>query len=147
MSLRVLLAENERAVADSFGMILRANGYDTRVAYSGEEALQLLDGFKPDALVTDLLMPGMSGMGLARQIWKVLPGCSVLFISGDGELLELADQFTTQTRKVKAITKPLHPNQLLEFVASCDVNADDANTNREADQMPIQQITSFRKKS
>jgi DNA-binding NtrC family response regulator len=147
MSLRVLVVENERPVADSFGLILHAGGYDTRVAYSCEEALELLDEFRPDALITDLLMPGMSGLGLARKIWKDLPGCSVLFISGDGELLELADQFTTQTRNVKAITKPLHPKQILEFVARCGVTTDDARVSHENGRISSQAITSFPQKS
>ena len=76
-------------------------GYDVTQAESGEAALHALEGgLKPDFLVTDHLMPGMSGTELARAAREILPLVRVLIISGyaerkgvDPDLARLAKPF------------------------------------------------------
>jgi CheY-like chemotaxis protein len=61
-------------------------GFEVVEAGSAEEALRLVEkGASPDLLVTDHLMPGMSGVALARQLRAVLPGLPVLIVSGYAE--------------------------------------------------------------
>ena len=58
-------------------------GYDVIEAASGEQALRLLDeGPAPDVLVTDYLMPGMSGADLAQAVRARKPGLPILIVSG-----------------------------------------------------------------
>jgi CheY-like chemotaxis protein len=61
-------------------------GYAVVEASSGEEALRLLaDGLAPGLVVTDHLMPGMTGTELAREVRRLQPGVRVLVISGYAE--------------------------------------------------------------
>jgi CheY-like chemotaxis protein len=66
--LRVLVVDDGRDAADSLGDLLRLRGAEARVAYSGPEALDVLDGWIPVVVLLDLGMPGMDGYRLAREI-------------------------------------------------------------------------------
>ncbi len=82
---RVLLVEDEDMVRKVVGRMLAARGYDVSSAASGAEALALLDapGFEDfDLLVTDLMMPDGSGLGVARSLTARSPKLRVLLVSG-----------------------------------------------------------------
>ena len=119
MPIRVLVVENEQSIADTLVQILRAHQYDTSVAYSGEDSLSLLNSFRPDVLISDMLMPGISGMEVARTAWRSLPYCKVLLISGDGELLRLVGDFYAHRSSIKVLKKPVDPCKILDFLAGC----------------------------
>jgi len=79
----ILLCEDDDAVRGMLGGMLRGAGYDVLEASDGAEALSLsFDKRKPDLLITDIIMPGMRGNELARQMQQRQPGLKVLFISG-----------------------------------------------------------------
>jgi PAS domain S-box-containing protein len=81
---KVLLAEDDPDVADLAFKVLQAAGYQVWVAQNGKRALDLVvqNNFKPDLLVTDLIMPGMNGKELAEKVREKLPGIRILFSSG-----------------------------------------------------------------
>jgi CheY-like chemotaxis protein len=80
----VLLVEDEPAVRALTARVLRAQGYTVLVAGNGAEALQVIQAYPGviDLLVTDLMMPEMSGKALAEHVVRHYPGIRVLFISG-----------------------------------------------------------------
>ena len=81
-----LLIDDEELVRLSTADMLADMSYEVIEAASAEEALQLLDGgLVPDILVTDHLMPGMSGAQLARELKTSHPGLPVLIVSGYAE--------------------------------------------------------------
>ncbi|HUQ93663.1 MAG TPA: CHASE3 domain-containing protein, partial [Bryobacteraceae bacterium] len=85
----VLLVDDEATLRIAIGQYLRSLGYEVTEARSGMEALaQLSAAHKFDVLVTDVMMPGMTGTELASAIYKQIPGLPVLFMSGytDGAL-------------------------------------------------------------
>ena len=78
-----LLVDDEELVRATTADMLIELGHDVIEADSAEAALRLLDqGLKPDLLVTDHLMPGVSGTELARDVRARLPGTGVLIVSG-----------------------------------------------------------------
>jgi CheY-like chemotaxis protein len=81
---RILLAEDDADVADLACRVLQEAGYQVMLAANGNNALDLVieNQFKPDLLVTDLIMPGMNGKELAAAVKARLPGIRVLFSSG-----------------------------------------------------------------
>jgi two-component system, cell cycle sensor histidine kinase and response regulator CckA len=81
---RILLVEDEPAVRRAARAILKRLGYDVLEARDAAEALALAkDRAEPlDLLLTDLVMPGMSGHELAKALSKLRPGLTVLFMSG-----------------------------------------------------------------
>ncbi|WP_271300163.1 GAF domain-containing hybrid sensor histidine kinase/response regulator [Sphingomonas sp. CV7422] len=81
-----LLVDDEELVRLSTADMLTDMQYEVVEAGSAEEALRLLDGgLAPDILVTDHLMPGMSGTELARRLRSSRPGLPVLIVSGYAE--------------------------------------------------------------
>ncbi|HEY2051767.1 MAG TPA: PAS domain-containing protein [Caulobacteraceae bacterium] len=79
---RALLVDDEDIVRESAAEMLTALGYDVREASSGEEAMSLLGSAEFHLLVTDHLMPGMSGTELARRAHERWPGLQILIVSG-----------------------------------------------------------------
>jgi CheY-like chemotaxis protein len=82
-----LLVDDEDLVRMSTADMLLDLGYDVVEAQSGEEALRLLDGgLKPTVLVSDHLMPGMTGVNLAEAFRARHPATPVLIVSGYAEI-------------------------------------------------------------
>jgi two-component system, cell cycle sensor histidine kinase and response regulator CckA len=80
----ILLVEDEAPVREITALLLESLGYQVQVATSGEEALRLAQGNreKLDLLMTDMVMPGMSGSELAEVLRARDAGLKVLFQSG-----------------------------------------------------------------
>ncbi|HEV2673436.1 MAG TPA: ATP-binding protein [Aliidongia sp.] len=102
--IRLLLVDDDPAVREVTGMMLREIGCIVTEAGSGSEALLLLEqGIEIDIVAADVAMPGMNGRELVRQIRKRLPDIAVLLITGyadpaladdpDGALVTLRKPF------------------------------------------------------
>lgn len=87
----VLLVDDEDVVRANTAELLRDLGYNVKEAASGAEAIQLMrGGFEPDFLITDHLMPGMSGTDLARTLLAEHPSLLILIISGYSAVDDIA---------------------------------------------------------
>jgi CheY-like chemotaxis protein len=90
----VLLVDDEELVRASTAGMLAELGYQVVEAASGEEALRhVRGGLRPDLLVTDQLMPGLSGTDLAVGLRDLLPDLPVLVVSGYADLDSLSPAF------------------------------------------------------
>jgi len=65
---KILLVEDELAAAEAIGYLLRMNGFQVVSASNGREALERLPEVRPDLVLTDIMMPWMDGLELARHI-------------------------------------------------------------------------------
>ncbi|MFD1787913.1 MHYT domain-containing protein [Sphingomonas floccifaciens] len=83
---RVLLVDDEEQVREATAQMLSDLGYHVRAVASGREAVALMEGGEvPDVVVSDHMMPGMTGVELARIVRDVCPGARFLLISGYAE--------------------------------------------------------------
>lgn len=113
----VLLVDDEELVRASTADMLRDLGYTVLEASSAKEALKLLeDGLRPDVLVTDHLMPGMTGPELARDVQLRQPHARILIISGYAELGAAEADLTR-------LTKPFRQADLARKLAELDGGA------------------------
>jgi signal transduction histidine kinase/ActR/RegA family two-component response regulator len=118
---RLLLVDDEALVRDLLSRAL-GRSWDVTMASSGEEALRLLGGGRFDAVVCDLMMPGMSGMEMAETAWLRDPGLRrrTLFLTG-GAIVPEAEAFLERS-DVRYLTKPVRMAELnavlQELVAS-----------------------------
>jgi len=109
---KALLVDDESVVRMSTADMLIDLGYEVVEAASAEEALRLLaDGLEPDLLVTDHLMPGMTGVDLARRLRSTRPGLPVLIVSGYAETDGIEPD-------IPRLTKPFRSAELAESLAS-----------------------------
>ncbi len=111
---RVLVVDNERMIADTLVLILKQNGYNSSVAYSGEEAVERAVVLKPHILITDIIMGKMNGLEAAMLIADVLPDCKILLFSGQPATAELLLQARKNGRSFEVMAKPVHPDVILE---------------------------------
>lgn len=113
---RILVVDDEPTITDTLSVILRLNGYETIPAYSGEEAVRLARDSRPDFLLSDIRMPGISGIDAAVEILRFLPQCLVLFISGHS-LAEIMADPRIDGNGFEVLAKPVAPPVLLNKVA------------------------------
>jgi CheY-like chemotaxis protein len=78
MGFRVLVIEDNMDGADMLGLVLRAYGFEVRVAYSGLDGVRAAQDDPPDAVLCDISMPGMDGYAVARRLTEVLPRKPIL---------------------------------------------------------------------
>jgi two-component system cell cycle sensor histidine kinase/response regulator CckA len=112
----ILVVDDEPALLEVTGRILRKNGYTTLHARTYEQALSLAASRDFQLLLTDSMMPGMTGATLAELITEMKPGMPVLHMSGytAGEL----DPERIRDGEVAFIQKPFTAPALLEKVRS-----------------------------
>lgn len=84
--MRILLVDDEQALLRSVARSLRFEGFDVVPAESGEEALRLLPETQPDAMVLDLMMPGLDGMAVCRAIRSAGDQLPILMLTAKSEV-------------------------------------------------------------
>ncbi len=108
---RILLVEDDRAVRRAAKRILDRGGYDVVEAASGEEALQMLSEKRFDALITDIVMPGLQGPELSTRLSQLSPGLRTLFMSGYSH--DSLRNTSTVPEGAGFVKKPFSSHQLL----------------------------------
>jgi len=73
MSTSILVVDDERTIQDSIAWCLRADGHDVRTAPDGEEAMAIMAGQDFDVVISDIIMPGVSGIELLRKTRALQP--------------------------------------------------------------------------
>ena len=85
-AVRVLLVDDETGILDSLRILFKGEGYQVQVANSGREALAALDGERPDLVVTDIRMPGTSGLEVLAKARSVDPELPVILMTAQASL-------------------------------------------------------------
>lgn len=91
-SMRVLVVDDDSDVRESTALLLELNGYEVKMADSGEAAIKLIETFHPDVVLLDIGMPGEDGYQVAQRIRR-LPnesGLLLIALSGYGQAKDLA---------------------------------------------------------
>jgi len=112
---RVLLADDDPQIRAFLQASLRARQYLVDLASDGVEALELVErlGATVNLLITDIKMPRMDGVSLARAVAQILPRLPVLFISGWADPLEEPEW---QKPQYAFLRKPFLPKALVSCI-------------------------------
>jgi DNA-binding response OmpR family regulator len=113
MAKRVFVVDDERIIADSLATILNNSGYQAYAFYDAESALLACELGNPDCIITDVFMPGMSGVDLAVEIKKRFSACRVLLFSGQSATADLLATVRGRGHDFDVLPKPVHPKDLL----------------------------------
>ena len=115
---RVLVVEDEDGLRENLAELLRLEGYHVGTASQGMQGLKLHLSFRPELVITDVVMPIMDGVEMVRQLRQRDPRLKALFISGffgtrsiRGELMEEISRFG-----YPMLPKPFRPSQLFALV-------------------------------
>lgn len=111
----VLLVDDDSGVRRVVQKVLDLKGYQVKIASDGDQALDLLEaGEVIDLVLTDIVMPGMSGVQLALLLHEVAPALPVLFMSGYPANFLDDERIRGRTALLK---KPFRASELLDAVA------------------------------
>ena len=116
--MRILIVDDEKLVADTLVMIIRREGYEVASAYNATAALEKIESFTPDCVISDVIMAGMNGIELCSLIEQKYPHCLILLLSGQASTSELLEQARAQGHTWEILAKPVDPKELLERLAS-----------------------------
>ena len=81
MSTSILVVDDERAIQDTLAWCLRTDGHEVRTAGSGEEALAIMANQGFDLIISDIIMPGLSGVDLLRKARALQPRTPIVLIT------------------------------------------------------------------
>ena len=115
---RILIVDDEPQLADTLATILQRAGYIAKAVYSSDEALSLMAAQPTSLVVVDVIMPGMDGIALAKEIRKSYPTCRVLLFSGNADTQDLLEAAQQEGHAFEVLAKPVSPLQMLAKVAS-----------------------------
>jgi CheY-like chemotaxis protein len=111
---QILVVDDEPSIRESLGMLLTSVGYDVAIAENGVSAVSHLDRMVADLIVTDINMPGMSGMELISHVRARYPATLIVAMSGDYQ----GDSVPAGIIADRYYPKGQHPHNLLTVIAS-----------------------------
>ncbi len=99
---KILVVEDEKPIADILDYNLGKEGFDVKVAHTGDEAVELAREFVPDLILLDIMLPGIDGLNVCRQVRQQMDCPIIMLTAKDAEIdkvlgLELgADDYVTK---------------------------------------------------
>lgn len=114
---RILLAEDDDSMRDFLAKALKRAGHEVNPVADGEEGLDALGDRAGayDLLLTDIVMPGVDGIELARRAAEIDPGLKIMFITGFAAVALNAG--SNAPKEAKVLSKPFHLRDLVDEVA------------------------------
>jgi CheY-like chemotaxis protein len=113
----VLLAEDQSSIRTVLREFLESEGYKVLEAQNGNEALEIAKHYTGsiDVLVTDVIMPQLRGIELAKRLTEICPGVCVILMSGYSEDALVENRLLSE-RNMTLIQKPFDPEELAQKI-------------------------------
>ncbi|MBW1739850.1 MAG: response regulator [Deltaproteobacteria bacterium] len=86
MKQRILIVDDEQEFAESLSERLTIRGYEVATSLNGQDALEKVKGYNFDVVILDVLMPGMDGVEVLREIKKIKPLTEVIMLTGNASV-------------------------------------------------------------
>jgi CheY-like chemotaxis protein len=112
-SITVLVVDDEPLIADTIAAILVEHGFFSQAAYGAEEAIRIAENLRPDIVLTDVMMPKMSGIQMAIEIKTALPETRIVLLSGQAATAEMVRHAAADGHEFELLAKPIHPEELI----------------------------------
>jgi DNA-binding NtrC family response regulator len=111
-----MIVDDEASSRQGLSELLTAWGYETSQAIDGLEALRLIPEIKPDAVITDVIMPRLDGFGLLRELRDIMPNAVIIILTGQGNV-EMAVRAIQEEGAFNYLEKPIDPMKLKVVLA------------------------------
>lgn len=109
----VFVVDDEPVIAQTLAIILKQAGFDAIAFDHPEKAIAASEQTPPDLLISDVMMPGMTGVELAIHFREAYPDCKVLLFSGQAATADLLAEAREKGYDFDLLSKPVHPADLL----------------------------------
>lgn len=87
MKQKILIADDDTNIAELISLYLAKEGYETKKAHTGREALRMMQSFGPDLLILDIMMPEMDGYEVCREVRK-MSALPIIMLTAKGETFD-----------------------------------------------------------
>jgi len=111
MAFKILIAEDEDITLKHLVAVLKSEGYEASGTQNGQDALRMIEGEYFDLLITDIKMPGMSGLELLSIVKSKYPDIEVIIITGFGTIGSAVEAI--KKGAIDYITKPFDLDELI----------------------------------
>lgn len=110
MSEKILLIEDDEKLTELLSLYLSRNGFEVEVGHRGTDAEPMLQRSQPDLLILDLMLPGMDGLSVCRQVRSLFKGKILILTASDDDMDQVA---ALEMGADDFVCKPLQPRVLL----------------------------------
>lgn len=116
---KILIVDDEKIVLRAYKKELEDQGYSITAVLSAEEAIEIAANKQFDIILTDLIMPGLSGVELCKEVKKISPQTDVVLMSGyDEEMQKSWLEFIRAGGRDFFLRKPLSKGELKDTIAT-----------------------------
>ena len=116
----ILLIDDDAGLVEAYKLVVTQHGHEAKVAYSAEEARQLLKAGRPDAVVLDVMMERMdSGFDLAREVNQQFPDLPIIMLTSVHQSVPRSLHFEPDETRLpvsKFVEKPVAPAVLINEI-------------------------------
>ncbi|HET6934583.1 MAG TPA: response regulator [Candidatus Angelobacter sp.] len=114
----VMIVDDEPVIRETILEILNDEGFEAIGMSSATQALAWVERIRPDVILTDVVMPGTSGIELAASVAEKYPECRVVLFSGQSAATDMVERARAQGHDFDLLPKPLDPEVLLSTLRS-----------------------------
>lgn len=107
---RVLVVDDDQALSEMLGIVLRAEGYEALFCEDGSKAQAIFKETKPDLILLDLMLPGIDGIEVCKQI-RTESGVPIVMLTARGDTLDIVKGLESGADDY--IVKPFKPKELV----------------------------------
>jgi two-component system response regulator MtrA len=110
---RVLIVDDDTALAEMLGIVLRGEGYEHAIVTRGDEALSTFREFKPDLVLLDLMLPGQDGIDVCKEI-RAESGVPIVMLTAKSDTVDVV--VGLESGADDYVVKPFKPKELVARV-------------------------------
>ncbi|HET6561081.1 MAG TPA: MtrAB system response regulator MtrA [Marmoricola sp.] len=107
---RVLVVDDDAALAEMLGIVLRQEGFDSRVCPSGDGALAAFRDYRPDVVLLDLMLPGKDGIDVCKEI-RAESGVPIVMLTAKSDTVDVV--VGLESGADDYVAKPFKPKELV----------------------------------
>ncbi len=121
----VLVVDDDSSLAEMLSIVLRQEGFESRIVTRGDEALEAFRSFKPDLVLLDLMLPGKDGIDVCKEI-RAESGVPIVMLTAKGDTIDVV--VGLESGADDYVVKPFKPKELVARIRA-RVRSNDAPTN------------------
>lgn len=110
MNARILVVDDDTAISEMIGIVLRGEGYEPQFAADGAEAIDLFRTMRPDLVLLDLMLPGIDGIQVCSTI-RAESGVPIIMLTAKGETTDVVKGLESGADDY--VVKPFNPKELV----------------------------------
>jgi CheY-like chemotaxis protein len=115
---RVIVIDDESVIAHTVVEILNEEGFEATAVANGASAIDLAKDWRPDVVLSDVIMPGLNGIETGMRIRESVSNCRIILFSGQAATVDLLEKARLQGHEFRILAKPIRPEELISAIRS-----------------------------